>query len=926
MKGDTMSCQGSGGRHRTASVSVISAFLMLSLTLLPYFSAAEAPPTRYASQLNLSMQVPYVRAIDKDHTGEACLSMIFDQWGPSIDQQDIRNVTKGPRESGVAEPDEIIRAGHFSSLSRADSNPLQKGYSARPLGYGAFIYDWTDSEDNPSPRFQERFEDLFEAVTHGYTVMLYMYTDTPPVIDPQPPNPNIPDPNDFPPSGVTPPSIDPPVTPSDLARLDKHWRLVVGYDSGMTKFLIYDPWPADGFAKGRDSYEIGRNDLERLWNITTVEGSGFNTHRIGITSGPLVAKLTLPGNKRVEAGTIFEVAANISYAAPPVLGGTPIQNAVASLTIPPEYEMMENQTVKPLTLSSPRSYTNVVWSVRAPENSYDGQLTGFTLDLSGEVRRIDLGGDSYRDMLGDQVKFNVETFGFFNYPPTITNARIDPALIPDDGSVQPLITCSVSDVNDNLRQVYVDLTSIGMGPTQKLYDDGTQGDVQADDGIYSYRVLREVSKGMKTLTIYAEDGRGAKATAELTLDVRDAKELTDPPVITSMGVSPNRVPNDGFTTSIIWAIVQDKESDIRRITADLTPVGGERRFDLVDDGTYGDSVEGDGNYSALFVVSPDTPIGGVDIDITVEDRVGHVVKGRTFLVVIIPPGDPMIIDASADPKNVPNDGSTKCVLSVYVSDPNDDVETVTVDLSNVRGASATQLKDDGKGVDSRAGDGIWSAEFTVPSTVSPGNKNLAIKVVDSTDRFAISTLTIRVEQANRPPSILDYRLEPPGGRYRIGDRIVVKVNATDPERQISTVELDLSDMNMGIVELRDDGVDEDEVAGDGIYSGMFIMTGDLNGTYNITLRVRDASGAEAVVVFPVEIITRGRDAITLGQGIVVGIPAAIALLLVIALVASWVVRSRRSGKAGAVQRPQGNFRPVEQVQPRFTPVAGAGPR
>ncbi|MDG6223973.1 MAG: hypothetical protein QCI82_00490 [Candidatus Thermoplasmatota archaeon] len=921
-----MSCQGSGGRPKVAAVTVISAFLMLSLTLLPYFSTGEVPPTRYASQLDLSVLVPYHGAIDKEHTGEACLSMIFDQWGPYVQQQDIRNVTKGPRGSGVAEPLEIVRAGHFSDLSRAASNPLQKGYSARPLGYGAFYYDWTNSKDDPSPRFQERFEDLFEAVTHGYTVMLYMYTDTPPVIDPQPPNPNIPDPNDFPPSGITPPSIDPPVTPSDLARLDKHWRLVVGYESDTTRFKIYDPWPADGFAKGRDEYWIGSNELDRIWNITTPEGTGFDTHRIGVTSGPIKAMLTLPRNDRIEAGTVFEIVANISYAAPPVMAGISIQDPVASLAIPPDYQIMENQTVKPLTITSPRSYTNVVWNVRAPENSYEGQLTGFTLDIRGEVRNVDLGGNSYRDMLGNRIEFNVETFGFFNYPPTITNARIDPAIIPDDGSVQPLITCSVSDVNDNLRQVYVDLTSIGMAPTQKLYDDGTQGDVQAEDGIYSFKILREVSKGMKTLTIYAEDNRGAKSTAEIMLDVRDAKELTDPPVISRMGVSPNSVPNDGFTTSLIWAMIGDTQSDIRKVSADLTPVGGERRFELVDDGTSGDPIEDDGNYSAMFVVSPDTPIGSVDVEITVEDRVGHIVKGRTSFVVVIPPTDPLIIDASAEPRNVPNDGKTRCVLTVYVSDPNEDIESVSVDLSNVGGSQGFQLKDDGIGVDARAGDGIWTGEFFVPSSVSPGNKNIAIKAVDSTDRFSTSTLTIRVEQSNRPPSIIDYRVEPPGGKFKTGEKVTVKVNATDPELQIASVELDLMEMNMGVVELVDDGSGDDEAAGDGTYSGSFIVTGDLNGTYNITIRVIDAAGAEAVVRFPVQVIIEGNGALSIGQGLIVGIPAGIALLLVIVLVASWAIRSRKSSKAPQLQSPQGGFRPVDRPQPRFTPVAGAGPR
>jgi trimeric autotransporter adhesin len=71
--------------------------------------------------------------------------------------------------------------------------------------------------------------------------------------------------------------------------------------------------------------------------------------------------------------------------------------------------------------------------------------------------------------------------------------------------------------------VTVDLSSIGGSPTQQFFDDGTHGDQNANDGVYTFatRIPGDVVLGDKTLPVTITDAQSRTANATILLTVND---------------------------------------------------------------------------------------------------------------------------------------------------------------------------------------------------------------------------------------------------------------------------------------------------------------------------------------------------------------------------------------------------------------------
>ncbi|MGA1872722.1 MAG: choice-of-anchor X domain-containing protein [Thermoplasmatota archaeon] len=855
-------------------LAVLGAIVLILVSSLAITITFEQGADAYSTRRDLSKVVPYHAAVAPETTGEACLQMVFDYWGPSIPQQDIRNVTSGRLDTDVASAGDLVRAAHFSDQSWARGN--LRGYNERSLGYGGFYYDWNDD----SPRANTRFTDIYEALTRNHIVMVYMYKDFPPQLnppDPQPPDPNNPQPPE-----------PPQVTPEDLAGLEKVWRLVVGYDSDFAggQLKLHDPLPVGEGARGGANVYLSRNEFDSLWNIFELEDGDIGTHRYGMTAAPWsIAEIDSP--KNVEAGTEFQISANITYQAPPVMTGVGAQSPTAYLKLPEDFSMAEGGQSKTLRLSSPRSFDVVTWNVMAPDRTYVGQDYRFFINATGTVVVSD---PAHRDNVGASASFEVEAFGFLNHPPQITSASVDPDYIPDDGSRQPLFTCMPTDEDGNLYRITIDMSPIGGSADQRMYDDGSNGGDQIEeDGIYSYRFTREAPVGEWTFKMTVRDSKGAEAYANVTLNVDPLSEFTEPPEIVDSGADPAMIPNDGVTTATIWALVQDAENDIEEVIADLTPLGGENDQELNDEGVDGDLFSKDDNYSYAFAVSPIIPLDKYQIEITAIDETGHETVEKVWVDVVLPPVPPTITEVIVDPITVVNDGKEKVQVIATVEDDNDDVEEVWIDLTPLRGSSEARMSYEG-------GD-VWSLEFTVDESVTPGQKNrIEVTARDLTGLLATGSFSLTVEKANSPPRIDDLTVS--GMEVEAGDEVTVMVNVSDEDFEPMTVEVDLGAFLIEDIQLLDDGVAPDEEADDGTFSGTFeVPILVFTGNHTITITVRDSSGgvtSQDLVLMVVESESSTSD-VDLGNIAYIGLPI-IGLVILIGLVAAVVIRNRMSGK------------------------------
>ena len=106
--------------------------------------------------------------------------------------------------------------------------------------------------------------------------------------------------------------------------------------------------------------------------------------------------------------------------------------------------------------------------------------------------------------------------------PIVSNPKAFPTNVANDGTEPSLFTAQVVDPNEDLSSVVIDLSPLGGSSSQAMYDDGTNGDIIAGDGIYSYLLPgTAMGVGNKTLTITATDGLSHIGTGQAMLVVHN---------------------------------------------------------------------------------------------------------------------------------------------------------------------------------------------------------------------------------------------------------------------------------------------------------------------------------------------------------------------------------------------------------------------
>lgn len=111
-----------------------------------------------------------------------------------------------------------------------------------------------------------------------------------------------------------------------------------------------------------------------------------------------------------------------------------------------------------------------------------------------------------------------------------------------------LLTAYVTDPDNNVMNVVIDLSPIGESESQAMYDDGSHGDATAGDGIYS--LLINVPKGWvastKYLPVTATDADTQRGLATLTFTVYQPGTIVDNPDATYVGDWPESTLRPGW--------------------------------------------------------------------------------------------------------------------------------------------------------------------------------------------------------------------------------------------------------------------------------------------------------------------------------------------------------------------------------------------
>ena len=166
--------------------------------------------------------------------------------------------------------------------------------------------------------------------------------------------------------------------------------------------------------------------------------------------------------------------------------------------------------------------------------------------------------------------------------------------------------------------------------------------------------------------------------------------------------------------------------------------------------------------SVLTVSVPPLSPGVYDVTIINPDG-----KSDTLFAgftVFTPNTPPEIVSATALPQFVPNNGITTVLLQAHVDDAEDNIQMVTITLSDI-GGGITHMKDDGVHPDKTAGDNVYSTETVVTKDIPEGQYSLLVRATDDQGAEDTKSVILNVveDPPDNPPELLNYHVTPSSG-------------------------------------------------------------------------------------------------------------------------------------------------------------------
>lgn len=277
---------------------------------------------------------------------------------------------------------------------------------------------------------------------------------------------------------------------------------------------------------------------------------------------------------------------------------------------------------------------------------FSGQISGS--DLAGAAglyllgfQAVDRDGNSSGSIL---VSFSAVA-GVSAGRPVLSGCMAPDTIGPDGRSAVRLhVTVNDPDGQGDVDSVYCDIyPPYATVPAGRIPLSRVEGGIAADGGPGAFFFIGDMTSlltgsGVHRFRFCARD----KAGLESIPVVREVSVIlpNDPPVLSGVS-APDTIDRNSEEPILLSIAVTDPQgaSDIRRVYFNTTKPNGTpssgNPFLMLDDGTAGDTVAGDGVYSLQIIISASNTLGNYRFDFYAEDNAGAVGGPVTRVITVI---------------------------------------------------------------------------------------------------------------------------------------------------------------------------------------------------------------------------------------------------------------------------------------------------
>jgi fibronectin type 3 domain-containing protein len=258
--------------------------------------------------------------------------------------------------------------------------------------------------------------------------------------------------------------------------------------------------------------------------------------------------------------------------------------------------------------------------------------------------------------------------------------------------------------------------------------------------------------GSYDVTVINPDGRSDTLESGLL-----SFEPNTPPVIATVNAIPQFVPNNGTTTLILTAFVEDSDDNIKTVSIDFSPIDGPVTA-MKDDGVIPDKTAGDSVYTVQTVITKETPQGTYTLQVTATDDDGAQDTSSVPINVVEDPPDnpPQLLNYQVSPSS----GTSTTVFRYTVTYKDQDNNAPTYVTLTITGVGTFNMiesnPDDYNYMDGKQ----YYYEY---SGLGAGTHSYTVSASDGTNPVSIGATGPSVSGTNTAPSLLSLQVTPSSG-------------------------------------------------------------------------------------------------------------------------------------------------------------------